>query len=171
MVTHAVVKSHISRFWDDEFKNLVYVDESFNDNVNVERWLAQGYANKFTGAMCDLRYPQPCWNHLFVKMFEAQGWQDVGTSYYRMSTGTILPTHQDLYLRYIDVFKLHGQEQRIRRAVVFLEDWQSGHYLEMNGKPVVDWQAGDWVCWEGNFPHAAANVGKTPRYTLQITGI
>jgi hypothetical protein len=170
MVTHAVVKSHISRFWDDEFKNLVYVDESFNDNVNVERWLAQGYANKFTGAMCDMRHPQPSWNHLFVKMFEAQGWRDVGTSYYRMSTGTILPTHQDLYLRYINVFKLHGQEQRIRRAVVFLEDWQPGHYAEYMDRPYTAWRAGDIVEWPYDTPHMAANMGPTPRYTLQITG-
>jgi hypothetical protein len=170
MVTHVVVKSHLPQFWDDEFKSLEYVDESFNDNANVERWLAQGYANKFTGAMCDMRRPQPSWNHLFVKTFEAQGWQDVSTSYYRMSTGTILPTHQDLYLRYIDVFKLHGQEQRIRRAVVFLEDWQPGHYAEYLDRPYTAWRAGDIVEWTYDMPHMAANMGPTPRYTLQITG-
>jgi len=170
MVTHVVVKSHMPQFWDDEFKDLEYVDESFNDNANVTRWLEQGYANKFTGAMCDMRRPQPSWNHLFVKTFEAQGWQDVSTSYYRMSTGTILPTHQDLYLRYIDVFKLHGQEQRIRRAVVFLEDWQPGHYAEYLDRPYTSWRAGDIVEWTYDTPHMAANMGPTPRYTLQITG-
>jgi len=170
MVTHVVVKSHIPRFWDDEFKDLEYVDESFNDNANVTRWLSQGYANKFTGAMCDMRRPQPSWNHLFVKAFEEQGWQDVSTSYYRMSTGTILPTHQDLYLRYIDVFKLHGQEQRIRRAVVFLEDWQPGHYAEYLDRPCTSWRTGDIVEWTYDTPHMAANMGPTPRYTLQITG-
>jgi hypothetical protein len=170
MVTHVVVKSHIPQFWDDEFKDLEYVDESFNDNANVTRWLEQGYANKFTGAMCDMRRPQPSWNHLFVKTFEAQGWQDVSTSYYRMSTGTILPTHQDLYLRYIDVFKLHGQEQRIRRAVVFLEDWQPGHYAEYLDRPYTSWRAGDIVEWTYDMSHMAANMGPTPRYTLQITG-
>lgn len=170
MVTHAVVKSHISKFWDDEFKNLTYVDESFNDNANVERWLAQGYANKFTGAMCDMRQAQPSWNHLFVTTFEAQGWHNVSTSYYKMSTGTILPTHQDLYLRYIDVFKLHGQQQRIRRAVMFLEDWQPGHYAEYMDRPYTAWHAGDIVEWPYDTPHMAANMGPTPRYTLQITG-
>jgi hypothetical protein len=170
MATHVVVKSHIPQFWDDEFKNLEYMDESFNDNANITRWLAQGYANKFTGSMCDMRRPQPSWNNLFVKIFEAQGWQDVSTSYYKMSTGTILPTHQDLYLRYIDVFKLHGQEQRIRRAVVFLEDWQPGHYAEYMDRPYTAWQAGDIVEWPYDTPHMAANMGPTPRYTLQITG-
>jgi hypothetical protein len=54
---------------------------------------------------------------------------------------------------------------------VFLEDWQNGHYLELNGHPIVQWRAGDWVQWRDDLPHIAANVGKTPRYTLQITGI
>jgi hypothetical protein len=170
MVTHAVVKLHIARFWDDEFKNLVYVNESFNDNVNVARWLALGYANKFTGDMCDMRSPQPSWNHLFVKMFEEQGWCNVSTSYYRMPTGTILPTHGDLYLRYIDMFGLQGQEHTIRRAVVFLEDWQPGHYAEYLDRPYTAWQAGDTVEWPYDTPHMAANMGPTPRYTLQITG-
>jgi len=170
MVTHAVIKSHIPVFWDDEFKKLNYITESFNDSENVKHWLAQGYADKFTGAMCDWRHPQPSWNHLFVEIFKQQGWHDIGTSYYRMSTGTILPTHQDLYLRYVDVFKLHGQEQSIRRAVVFLEDWQPGHYAEYMDRPYTAWQAGDVVEWPYDTPHMAANMGPTPRYTLQITG-
>ena len=98
------------------------------------------------------------------------GWKDIGTSYYRMNTGTILPTHSDLYLRYVDVFKLQGQEQKIRRAIVFLEDWRSGHYFEGNGRPTVNWRAGDVIEWAYDAPHMAANLGLDPRYTLQITG-
>jgi hypothetical protein len=75
--------------------------------------------------MCDMRKPQPSWNHKFIDHFTDLGWKDVGTSYYRMATGTILPTHQDTYKRYVELFNLQGQEHRIRRAIVFLEDWQS----------------------------------------------
>ena len=98
------------------------------------------------------------------------GWKDIGTSYYRMGTGTILPTHSDLYLRYVDVFKLQGQEQKIRRAIVFLEDWRPGHYFEGAGHPTVNWHAGDVIEWIYDAPHMAANLGLDPRYTLQITG-
>ena len=98
------------------------------------------------------------------------GWKDIGTSYYRMGTGTILPTHSDLYLRYIDIFKLQGQEHNIRRAIVFLEDWKSGHYFEGDGQPSVNWKAGDVVEWAYDASHMAANLGLDPRYTLQITG-
>jgi len=170
MVIHEILKYHIPKFWDDEFKNLDYINETFNDVENLELWLAQGYANQFTGDMCDMRSPQPSWNNKFIEIYSEMGWKDIGTSYYRMATGTILPTHSDLYLRYVELFNLKGQEQRIRRAIVFLEDWKSGHYFEGNNEPRVNWRAGDVVEWQYDVSHMAANLGPEPRYTLQITG-
>jgi hypothetical protein len=170
MATHELSKYRIARFWDDEFKGLNYINETFNDTENLKTWLALGYANRFTGDMCDMRSPQPSWNQRFVEMYQEKGWKDIGTSYYKMGTGTILPTHGDLYVKYIDLFKLQGQQHRIRRAIVFLEDWKSGHYFEGNGVPVTEWQAGDVVEWTYDTPHLAANMGIDPRYTLQITG-
>ena len=170
MATLDMLKYHIPKFWDNEFKQLLYINETFNDSKNLELWQGQGFANKFTGDMCDMRSVQPSWNKQFVKIYEEMGWKDVGTSYYRMSSGTILPTHQDLYVKYIELFNLQGQEQCIRRAVVFLEDWKSGHYGEYEDHPLVNWRAGDTVEWQYDMPHMAANCGFEPRYTLQITG-
>jgi len=170
MVTHAITKYKIPKFWDDEFKSLNYINESFNDEDNLKLWIRMGFADRFTGDMCDMRSPQPRWNQQFVNIFTQLGWQDIGTSYYRMNTGTILPTHQDLYKKYIDIFDLQGQEHTIRRAVVFLEDWRPGHYAEYNDQPFTNWSAGWTIEWQYNAPHMAANMGLTPRYTLQITG-
>ena len=170
MATHAVSKYHVPAFWDDEFKRLDYVNETFNDPESVDRWLAQGFANQFTGDMCDMRGAQPSWNKTIIEVFEQMGWQDIGTSYYRMAPGTILPTHQDLYKKYIELFDLQGQEHTIYRAVIFLEDWHSGHYLEAMDQPMIKWRAGDVIEWVYDTPHMAANMGSTPRYTLQVTG-
>ena len=117
-----------------------------------------------------MRHRQPTWNTQFIDHFAARGWKDIGTSYYRMNTGTVLPTHGDLYKRYVEIFRLQGQEHRIHRAIVFLQDWQSGHYAECKGQPFVDWSAGDVVEWCYDTEHMAANLGINPRYTLQITG-
>jgi hypothetical protein len=87
-----------------------------------------------------------------------------------MGPGTILPNHRDLYKKYVSLFNLQGQEHTIRRAVVFLEDWQPGHYAEYENTPFVNWRAGATVEWEYNALHMAANVGIEDRYTLQITG-
>jgi hypothetical protein len=170
MATQDLIKYHVPVFWDDEFKHLDYVNELFNDPANVNRWTSQGYANKFTGDMCDMRSQQPSWNKTFIDIYTEMGWKDIGTSYYRMTTGTTLPWHSDWYVRYIDLFGLAGQEHRIRRAVIFLEDWRSGHYFEGAGQAVTGWRAGDAVEWIYDLPHMAANIGLDPRYTLQITG-
>ena len=170
MATPGILKYHIPKFWNDEFKELLYINEQFNDVDRLQQWTSLGYANRFTGDMCDMRSTQPTWNDRFVDIYRELGWKDIGTSYYRMPTGTILPTHGDLYLRYIDLFKLQGQEQRIRRAIVFLEDWKPGHYFEGNNVAEVNWKAGDVVEWAYDALHMAANMGLEPRYTLQITG-
>lgn len=170
MATHGILKYYIPLFWDDEFKKLDYVNEKFNDDINLQRWLTLGYANKFTGDMCDMSKAQPSWNKKFLDIFEYQGWKDIGTSYYRMSPGTILPTHNDLYKKYIKLFNLQGKEETIWRAVVFMEDWKPGHYAEYKDKPFTGWHAGATVEWNYDAPHMAANIGVEDRYTLQITG-
>ena len=170
MVTHVVTKYNLEVFWNDEFKKLNYIQEPFNDSESVNLWLTQGYQSKIVGSMCDMRQPQPSWNDCFVRHFEALGWKDIGTSYYRMNTGTVLPTHGDLYKRYVELFGLAGREHRIHRAIIFLQDWRPGHYAEYEGRPFVNWSAGDVVEWRYDTPHMAANLGLDPRYTLQITG-
>lgn len=157
-------------FWDDEFKHLDYIQEPFNDSEDVRRWMAQGYQPKICGSMADMKGRQPSWNHLFIDYFSAMGWKDIGTSYYRMTSGTVMPVHQDRYVKYVKLFGLEGQEYNIRRALVMLEDWQSGHYLEVQGNPVVKWHAGTVAEWIYDVPHMAANIGLEDRYTLQITG-
>jgi hypothetical protein len=167
---HEIIKYFFQVFWNDEFKHLEYINEPFNDTANVEQWQIQGYASTFTGDMCDMRSLQPTWNQRFVDIYSDMGWKNVSTSYYRMRTGTVLPTHQDTYKKYIQLFDLAGQEHRIRRAIVFLEDWKSGHYFEGIGQPLINWSAGTVIEWPYDTPHMAANIGLEPRYTLQITG-
>jgi hypothetical protein len=157
-------------FWNDEYKFLDYHNEIFNDSEQLQHWKDLGYADKFTGDMCDMRRPQPGWNQRFLEIFDGLGWKDIGTSYYRMNTGTVLPTHSDLYKKYIELFNLQSREHTIRRAIVFLEDWQPGHYAEYMNVAYVNWRAGAVVEWKYDTPHMAANLGLTPRYTLQITG-
>ena len=163
-------KYKIPVFWNDEFKNLNYIREEFNDKESLKKWKKMGYGPKVTGAMCDMRSVQPSWNKSFIKIFSEMGWKDVGTSYYRMDTGTVMPVHSDLYLKYVGLFGLQGKEHRIRRAVLFLEDWKSGHYSEVAGHPIVNWTAGQFIEWNYDTPHSAANLGEEDRYTLQITG-
>ena len=91
MLSDTVKKYQLHKFWDNEFKQLTYTNEEFNDPDNLKLWTNAGYSNKFTGDMCDMRAAQPSWNQRFIDIFTGKGWKDIGTSYYRMSTGTVLP--------------------------------------------------------------------------------
>lgn len=157
---------HIVPFWDDEYKHLDYTREPFNHPKSEKFWRKNGYTHEhFTGLMADMRKPQPSWNNQIIEHFPY--WNDVATSYYRMDTGVILPSHIDLYKKYKELFGVNSSS--IWRAIVFLEDKKSGHIFEISGE-VLNWKAGDVVLWNNDVQHLAANIGISPRYTLQVTG-
>ena len=128
--------NHIKPFWDDEYKNLNYRKEVFNDEYAIEKWRKKGYdndINSFSGEMANYSDKQP-----------------------------------DAYNVYTEKFGCKTED--VHKILVFLEDWKSGHYFELEGKPFVEWSAGNYATWVGNTEHFAANIGTEYRYTLQITG-
>ena len=160
-------RHRVDPWWTDH-RSLPYRNEPFNDPKSLALWQELGYTQtKFTGDMYDMRSPEPEWIPRFRDHFP---WQHFSWSVYRMAPGRVLPNHSDTYDRFK---RLHSvqDDNSIVRAVIFLEDWHSGHYLEIDEVPVVNWRAGDAVVWRNDVPHLAANMGMTDRYTLQITGL
>lgn len=86
----------------------------------------------------------------------------------KMSPGQLLPLHKDAYTKFKNVHKIDDVE-RIQRHIIFLEDSQQGHLMQIEDKWISSWQAGDIISWKGSALHGAYNVGYTNRYTLQIT--
>jgi hypothetical protein len=161
-------RTWIEPWWVGSFKDLPYANEPFNDPVSLAHWQSLGYTQtKFTGDMYDMRNPEPAWMQGFRHHFP---WKHFSWSVYRMGPGTVLPNHQDTYTRFKKLYNV-TDDHSIHRAVVFLADWESGHYLEIDGVPITNWIAGDVVMWQSDVWHLAANCGMTDRYTLQITGV
>lgn len=156
---------HVDPWWNDSFKSLDYQYIPHKDQRMVDTWLAQGYKNlNLNGAvhhLQDSEYAQP-----FLRKFP---WVNQGAALFCMYTGDILPNHQDHFTTYKKSFAI-SDVSKIWRAILFMEDWQSGHYFEIAGRPVVDWKKGDFVRFNFDVPHMAYNMGTKPRYTLQITG-
>jgi len=156
------------RIWSNEHLSLNYENECFNAKLTQQRWQDQGHVYRYyTGDMYDSRKPQPSFVDILC---EQLGWQHCLSSFYCMPPGRILPEHRDTYKKYRELFNVDNPYS-IWRTVVFLEDWQSGHYLEVADCPITGWQAGDAILWQYNTPHLAANLGRENRYTLQLTGI
>ena len=164
--------NYIEPFWDDEYKHLKYKKLPFNNQYDVSKWREKGYNQDeryFTGQMCGHNEIQPSWNDKIVEWVREEfELEDIGCCYYRMVTNEILPTHGDDYKLYREKFDCELDD--INRIIIFLEDWKSGHYFEMDGEPKVNWKAGNYIVWKGGIEHMAANIGIEDRYTLQITG-
>lgn len=152
-----------------EFKNLTYKNKSFNDPSAVKKWKDIGHLyEKYTGLMIDQTSSIPNWCINISNSFDLK---NPTATLYCMTPGTILPNHKDLYLKYKEIFSLGKNYSDIFRVIVFLEDWKSGHYLEVDEVPIVNWKKGNYVMWKYDAQHIAANIGSENRYTLQITGI
>lgn len=149
-----------------EFKNFEYRRKPLN-LVEEEQWHTSGYRGMtFGGELYDGTNLIPSWVETVAKQI---GLHNCGYAFYRMKTGNIIPTHVDHYSVYTRVF--NTPIEQVSRAIVFLEDWQSGHYFEIENKALTNWVRGDWVLWSYKESHSAANIGIKDRYTLQITGI
>ena len=157
---------HTNTVWSGSYKNLLYINEPFNDPVSLKEWRDLGYTQtKFTGDMYDMRQEEPEWMFAITEAFP---WRHFSWSVYRMNPGTTLPMHGDTYARFRE---LHNWSGDVHRAVVFMEDWQSGHISEIEDTVITGWKAGDYIVWKNDTQHLAADVGKTARYTLQVTGV
>lgn len=169
-VTDCYGFGHVELNWtNNEHRDLLYIREPFNNQDDVNKWRQQGYTQEhFTGEMYDMRNPQPLWFD-FLYMQRCFPWAYLGWSFYKMTTCTILPEHSDTYKRFFELFPQYHPDA-IRRAVVFLEDWQPGHVLTIGNEQMKQWKRGDFVWWQGGVIHSAANVGLADRYTLQLTG-
>jgi hypothetical protein len=158
---------HITPWWNDNFKQLNYVYYPLKNTHDLTRWQQEGYTGfNLNGELYNMSQEMPEYALPFFNLFD---WKDVGLAFYRMNTMDALPLHQDSYTSYVKMFNINDPKI-IWRAIVFLEDWKSGHYFEIDGIAHLNWHAGDYVMWNFDVPHYAANIGLEPRYTMQITG-
>jgi hypothetical protein len=151
-----------------DYKNLDYINKPFNDEETLQKWKSLGHNyEKYTGLMRDQSQQLPDW---CLNVLGQISLQNSSITLYCMTPGTIMPEHSDTFIKYREIMNLK-ETDIVGRAVIFLEDWKSGHYFEIDETPMVNWKKGDYVLWKNDTPHMAANLGKDNRYTMQVTGI
>jgi len=154
-----------------DIEGMDYFYEEFNDPDTMQQWNDLYVSIYRTGLQADYRRQQPVCTSTILQDIKDAGLHldHVGTSYYKMMPGDILPYHQDTYARFVQAFDVKVKD--IWRVIVFIQAWQPGFLFEINGEPMVKYPAGTFIAWQGDTPHMAGNIGAIPRYTLQITGI
>jgi hypothetical protein len=161
-------QGHVDPWWDDDFKSLDYQYTPIKNTWDEERWISEGYVNvTLNGALYAMPNDMPDWALDFQTLHP--GWSDVSIGFFRMDILNLFPLHRDHFIRYQEVNQI-TDPSTVWRSIVFLEDWKSGHYFEIESVPIMSWRAGDWVSWNYDVEHFAGNFGVDPRYTMQITG-
>jgi UDPglucose 6-dehydrogenase len=153
-------RGNIGRFWEPEsYRTLDFVKKLAPD-IDGKVWEENQYGSVYDGSNT-----MPEWVRYLDTKFELK---NQTYSFYKIDSGEVMPVHVDHFRTYQRLFDVNYRN--IRRVLIMLENWKPGHYLEIDGVGIVNWVAGDWFMWESDVPHSAANIGTTPRYTLQITG-
>lgn len=97
-----------------------------------------------------------------------------GGSFHIQKPGMMFPYHVDEIPFVRGNQKDHWLDQNpfaVARLEIMVYDWQPGHVWAYGNTYWKQWKAGDiaWHDWRST-PHGTANIGRTDRATLQITG-
>ena len=138
---------------DQEIESIAYEVEDISE-LEKQPHRDEGYTHhQFSGDIYRCITQKPPWAETIAQQI---GLTNCGFTFYRM--------------KQLDIRPMHVDHKDVCRAVVFLQDWKPGHYLDLDHKGYVNWKAGDYVLWRSTVPHSASNIGIDYRYTLQITG-
>ena len=117
---------------------------------------------------------------VFFRMLEAVGMYDVHQSRVHIQRlGEVTPFHIDQQMRYArpewrEKWIAAGADKNplmLRRILIALTPWDYGHVWQFGNTYYQGYDAGECVVYDWcNMPHAASNMGYTPRITLQATG-
>jgi len=140
-------RSHLSKIWDKEYKDLDYISN-----------------NQIAGKVFDKK-PFPEWLQNIENMVD---YRNIVLSAHLLVRGDIIPKHRELFENYYP--DIEKNIRKIYTIIVMLEDWKSGHYLEINNAVISNWKAGTYFLCNSDVPFSIANVGTDNFYFLKMTG-
>lgn len=122
------------------------------------------YYTKHNSSIWQMFGESPAWVHDLAEAVP-RDFQHHEVSVIKIPPGQTIPLHQD---KHYLLQKNHGAGETWR-YLIFLEDWKSGHYFEIENQPIVGWRAGDWIKFHRSQWHLGGNMGIHPFYSAQIT--
>ena len=146
----------------DDLTNLCFTDyfACYTQTPETKKYFVP--ANSSIWQMFDEESPH--WAHNLANQLPQDFTHHV-VSVINIPPGQTIPLHQDKHY----ILKKKYGDKDTYRYLVMLEDWKSGHYFEIYGKPWLNWKAGDWIKFHQKEWHIAANVGVEPFYSAQVT--
>lgn len=111
---------------------------------------------------------------IFKKFIDISGLENASSSIIYQTPGHSIPWHYDTHIEFYSKLKKSGidvNKKKIIRYMVFLDDWQWGHFFCVGSSIVNKWKKGDIITWNPHMHHCGCNGGMLPKITMNITGI
>lgn len=91
-------------------------------------------------------------------------------NFMQIPAGSIIPWHCDTYAYFVNKYHVKPEDiTRVRRAIVFMEDWTFGQTAQFGRSTLSHWEAGDVYSWDHAAWHGVANFGNQPITVMQVT--
>jgi hypothetical protein len=153
--------------WQQKHQSLTYTRDVFKDSDQESNWIDAGHHPGALSVELHMVKQPYEWMTYLHQYFDDL--KNLSFCFSKFLPGTYFPSHTDKYGFYSKANNIQDLSQIIR-YVVFLEDAQPGHILQVGDKIYHNWPQGLCVGWDHSTPHLAANLGLEDRYTLQVTG-
>ena len=114
-----------------------------------------------------LEYGSKTKNHPWFNNFKPTNAINVGYLFTKLESGHVVPPHKDHFKNFAKYYNV--TLGKIKRRLVFIEDWKPGHFFQVNNRVFTNWLSGDFIEWKKKDMHLGGNFGLDPRYVLQIT--
>lgn len=151
-------------------KSVVGTESLWNDNLSTEsqNYKQCGYTEHNTRVWKSTNLKEPLefnWQESLISQLPI----DHGiATLTRQDPGQVLPWHVD---KFYMLRRLNPSDPRmIVRFLIFFQDWDIGHLLQIGNDVLYNWKRGDVYVWTQNAPHVSANIGLTQKWTCNVTG-
>lgn len=111
---------------------------------------------------------------IFKKFLDYSGLEHATSSIIYQSPGQTVPWHYDTHIEFYKKLKKKGfkvKKKNVIRYMIFLKDWDYGHFFCVGSSVVKKWKKGDIITWSPHMHHSGSNGGISPKVTMNITGI
>lgn len=159
--------------WQSEIEHFDAVE---NLDLNLDRlatrkqfqeWLDIGYSTQHFGSKSKIDpFKMPKLYRIVesIPLDQKQSWLT------KQKPGQWIPVHSDLLAS--AGFSEKDCVERGQRILVFVSEWQPGHFVGFGNRILSQWEPGDIVTWPAHkYPHSTANTSHSDAYRLRISGL
>lgn len=139
-----------------------------NLDLRIKAFKDWGYKKSQTEYIQIFSYDYP---KLFERFIKISNLDLATSSLIKQYPGNIIPWHYDTHVTFKNLVKKNMSKQKIIRYMIFLTDWDWGHYFCVGNSIAHQWRSGDIITWEPHIHHCGSNSGMSPKITLNVTGL